>query len=73
MDNINDEMADILGLESVSDADDLTQFEMWDSLAVLSIVTFIDEAYNIQLTNNDLEGMTTLGEIKSLVSTKTPQ
>ncbi len=70
MDELNFEMADILEVDSVSDMDELKCFVEWDSLAVLSLLAFIDKAYNIQLSNSDFVSVKTLGDIKKLIESK---
>ena len=50
MNDINIELAEILEVELVSDSDNLEEFDLWDSLALLSIAAFIDANYNIQIT-----------------------
>ena len=67
MKNINIEMADILEVDSVEDTVDLGSFEAWDSLAILSILAFIDAEYNVNLTNNDIKDIKSLIDLKSII------
>lgn len=67
MKNINIEMADILEVYSVEDTADLSSFEAWDSLAILSILAFIDSEYNVNLTNDDIKDIKSLIDLKSII------
>jgi acyl carrier protein len=70
MDELNIEMADILEVDSVADTDQLDGFAAWDSLAILSLLAFVDEKYNVQLFKNDFENVKTLADLKKLVESK---
>lgn len=70
MNDINIELAEILEVELVSDNDNLEEFDLWDSLALLSIAAFIDANYNVQIGTDDFENIKTLLQIKELVKSK---
>ena len=70
MDEMNIEMADILEVDSVADTDKLENFVSWDSLSILSLLAFIDEKYNVQLSNSELTSVKTLADVKKLVESK---
>ena len=70
MDEMNIEMADILEVDSVADTDKLENFKSWDSLSILSLLAFIDEKYNVQLSNSELKSVKTLADVKKLVESK---
>lgn len=70
MDEMSVEIADILEVESVADSDELKSFAKWDSLAVLSLLAFLDKQYNVQLYNSDLENVKTVADVKQLVHSK---
>ncbi len=70
MDEMNNEMADILEVDSVADTDKLENFKSWDSLSILSLLAFIDEKYNVQLSNSELTSVKTLADVKKLVESK---
>jgi len=70
MDDMNVEMADILEVDLVADTDELESFVAWDSLAILSLLAFIDKKYNVQLFNSDLDNVKTLTDIKKLIRSK---
>jgi len=70
MNELNKEMADILEVDTVSDSDQLDQFDAWDSLATLTLLSYIDTQYNVQLSNNDIEDVKTLADIKEVITSK---
>ena len=70
MDDINIEIADILEVDSVADSDELENFVAWDSLAILSLLAYVDTKYNVQLHNNDLAIVKTLADLKKLIESK---
>ena len=70
MEEMNIEMADILEMDEVADTDELNSFVAWDSLAVLSLLAFIDKKYNVQLFNSDLADVKTLADVKKLVESQ---
>lgn len=67
MESLNFDLADILEIDSISDQDDLTNIDTWDSLAILSLLAVIDQKFNVQLTNMDLETARNLRDIKTLI------
>lgn len=47
--------------------DRLEDFEMWDSLAVISLVSMLDDEYEIIMGRKDLEKMKTIQDIWDFV------
>ena len=70
MDGMNIEMADILEVDSIADTDELESFVAWDSLAILSLLAYVDSKYNVQLYNSDLASVKTLADVKKLIESK---
>lgn len=48
--------------------DDLTQYDEWDSLTVLSIISAVDEKYHKTLTGEDLKKVKTVSDIMKLIN-----
>ena len=69
-DLLNSEMADILEVNSIKDKDNLSENPVWDSLAILSLIAFIDKKYNVQLNNSDIAAVQNLHDIKCLLGDK---
>jgi acyl carrier protein len=70
MKELNNEMADILEVDSVNDEDLLENFDEWDSLARLSLLSFIDKKYNVNLFQPDIAEVKTIADIKKVVKSK---
>jgi acyl carrier protein len=45
----------------------LTDFEEWDSLAVLSVISMLDDEYGVIMGSKDMKKMKTVGDIFSFV------
>jgi acyl carrier protein len=61
MEKFIEQMEDILEVDTISTGDVLTEFEAWDSLAILSIIALADEYYGITLTSAELKNAKTVG------------
>ena len=70
MEELNIGLADILEVDSVNDMDLLESFDEWDSLARLSLLALIDEKFNINLFQPDIENAKTLADIKEIIKSK---
>lgn len=70
MEELNQEMADILEVDSVNDEDLLENFDEWDSLARLSLLSFIDTQYKINLFQPDIADVKTVADIKEIIKSK---
>jgi acyl carrier protein len=64
------EIAELLEVDSVEESDIIENFEAWDSLTSLSIISFIDENYNVSVSANDIILAKTIGGLKNLVLSK---
>lgn len=70
MEELNQEMADILEVDSINDTDLLEDYDEWDSLARLSLQSFIDTQYKINLFQPDIADVKTLADIKEIIKSK---
>lgn len=67
-----EKLCDILEVPEVKDADVLRDFEMWDSLAGLSVIAMADTLYGVTLPAVELRKLITVGDLLSyLESNKT--
>jgi acyl carrier protein len=64
-------LAEQLNEESVGPDDVLRDFQEWDSLTALSVVSMIDTNYKVVLSAEDLAGVTTAGALRDLVAART--
>lgn len=65
-----EQMAVILDVVTVKESDVLADFEVWDSLAVLSTLALLDSKYGVNLTAMDMEGVRTVADLWKLVEAK---
>ena len=67
MESFQNEIAELLEVESVTECDELESFEAWDSLTSLSIIAFIDEKYKVSISSNELLNSKNVGGLKNLI------
>ena len=60
-----EKLCDILEAPEVKETDVLRDFEMWDSLAGLSIIAMADTLYGVTLPAVELKKLITVGELLS--------
>ncbi|MDR0605452.1 MAG: acyl carrier protein [Bacteroidales bacterium] len=70
MDNFIEQIAEILEVDTVTTNDVLTEFEAWDSLAVLSIIALADEYYGVTLSAAEVRNAKTVGGVKDIIESK---
>lgn len=70
MEELNKELADILEVDSVSDDKLLAEYDMWDSLARLTLLSFIDKQYGVNLFQSDIANVKTVADIKEIIKSK---
>lgn len=58
-----EKLCDILETPEVKDADVLRDFEMWDSLAGLSVIAMADTLYGVTLPAVELRKLITVGDL----------
>jgi acyl carrier protein len=70
MDDFLEQLAEILEVDNVNLGDVLVDFDAWDSLSQLSIISFADENYGVQLTALELLQSGTVGGLVKLIEDK---
>lgn len=65
-----DDLAEILEEESVQESDVLADFEAWDSLSILSIISYVSENYKKQLKNEEIRSQETVGDLFTYIDNK---
>ena len=65
-----EELAEILEEESVQESDVLADFEAWDSLSILSIISYVSENYKKQLKNEEIRSQETVGDLFYYIENK---
>lgn len=69
--SFENEIAELLEVDSVAGSDPLEEFESWDSLTSLSIIAYIDEKFQVSVSAKDLTDAKTIEGLKNLVLMKT--
>lgn len=63
-----EQFTELLELESPAKTEDIfREYELWDSLAYLSVISFVDEEYGIVIPRNDFGNLKTVGDIISFI------
>lgn len=70
MKELYSKLADILEVDEVAPNDVLRDFEVWDSLTVLSIQAMLDKDYGVNIIGTDLQPITTAAELVALVKSR---
>lgn len=66
MDQYLKKMAEIFEVDSVTADDEFDSFDVWDSLAVLSIIVLISDECKISLTQKQITEAKTVGNLYKL-------
>ena len=67
MEELKSKLAEILEEETVNDTDVLEDFEYWDSLAILGIISMVSENYKKTFKAADIRECTTIGDLCKLI------
>jgi len=67
MEELKKKLAEILEVESVNDEDVLEEFDYWDSLSVLSIISMISENYKKTYKAADIRACKTIGDLCKII------
>ena len=70
MGSFEQDIAELLEVDTVNESDVLEDFEAWDSLASLSIIAYIDENYKVSVSAKEIVDAKTVGGLKNLVMSK---
>lgn len=63
-------MAEVLEVDSIEMTDELTAFDSWDSLTILSIIAVVSDEYHVELTREEIENSLTISGLKELIENK---
>jgi acyl carrier protein len=67
MNSFYEKMAEILEVDQVNPGDEITSFDNWDSLGVLSILAYADSEFGVTVTGEEIAGMRVVGELEKLI------
>lgn len=68
MKDYENDMCEILEVESINLNDELRSFDAWDSLTVLSIISYYDTNYSINVSADTINECVTLKDLKDLIT-----
>lgn len=70
MEKIYKKLQDLLDVESLDKECVLEDFEDWDSLCIITLITFLDKEYSVNLYTNELKAAKTVGDLMDLIQSK---
>jgi acyl carrier protein len=70
MEKFDSEIAEIFEVDFVNCDDQLSSFDCWDSLTILSIIAMANETYNVIITAAEVRNAFTIGGLKTLIQSK---
>ena len=65
-----EEMTNIFEVDVINEADVLREYELWDSLSVISLLAFLDEQFGINIEATELVDVVTVADLLSFVNTR---
>ena len=68
MKDLYEKLAQILDVPEVKGEDLLREFEEWDSITVLSVMTMCDTNFGVALTAEDMASVGTAGDLALLIT-----
>lgn len=70
MEKIYKKLQDLLDVQSLEKESILEDFEDWDSLCIITLITFLDKEYSVNLYTNELKAAKTVGDLMDLIQSK---
>lgn len=62
-------MKEIFELEQIAESDVLRDYDLWDSLSVISLLAFIDSEWGVTLDAEDITEVNTVGDLWNFIET----
>ena len=63
------QMKEIFELEQIAESDVLRDYDLWDSLSVISLLAFIDSEWGVTLDAEDITEVNTVGDLWNFIET----
>jgi acyl carrier protein len=70
MDELCARLGEILEVDEVKPGDKLGSFELWDSLAVLSLIAWLDANRGVNLTADEVRNQETVSDLNALIDSR---
>lgn len=68
IDKLKKELASILEVDELDENTELRVFGTWDSLAILSVIVFAEDAFGVRLTQKELSECERINDLYDLVN-----
>lgn len=70
MQKFEEKLLDILEVDEISDTDELENFDVWDSLTILSIIATVNELFGFTLSAAEIQNAGTISGLKKMIKSK---
>lgn len=70
MENFESTIAELLEVDTIEMSDQLSSFEVWDSLTILSIIAFCGDEYKVTLSAEEINDSETIQGLQELIQNK---
>ncbi len=67
MEQFKEKLIDILDVDDISDEDVLEDFDEWDSLSILTVISYVGSTFNKTLTAKEIRDCKTVKDLYELV------
>lgn len=64
------ELLESVPSEAISELTVFKNIEEWDSLLALSLITMVDEEYNVKLSGDEIRSANTIADIYTIIKSK---
>lgn len=68
--NLNKQIAEILGIDNLTDDEEIKKLPNYDSLNMLTVISFIKKEYDIILTAGDINKINTINDLRKIMQEK---
>ena len=68
--NLNKQIAEILGIDNLTDDEEIKKLPNYDSLNMLTVISFIKKEYDITLTAGDINKINTINDLRKIMQEK---
>lgn len=70
MENFEASITELLEVDNIEMNDELSSFEAWDSLTILSIIAFCDDEFKVTLSAEEINNSKTINGLKELIESR---
>jgi acyl carrier protein len=70
MEKLYEKLSIILEVDDLTSDSELSEFENWDSLGILSVLAMIDSTYGVTITSAEIASLKTVGDLVAILKEK---